>query len=104
MDKTLNHIFNALAGKIKISHAKDVKWAESAMGVQMADIDASEARALRGVGLTELPAPGLGLLKHDLYLNPLSQHYPNILIIIEHLDESDVPKAFIDKTLPRNGL
>ena len=106
MDKTLNQIFDALAGRVKISHAKDVKRAESAMGVQMADIDASEAHALRGVGMIELPAPGLGSLNYDLYLNRLSQHYPNIPIIIEHLDESDVPraKAFLDETLLRNGL
>ena len=106
MDTTLNHIFDALAGKIKISHAKDVKRAESAMGVQMADIDASEAHALRGVGMIELPAPGLGSLNYDLYLKRLSQHYPNIPIIIEHLDEADVPRAkeFIDERLRVNGL
>ena len=106
MDKTLNHIFDALAGKIKISHAKDVKRAESAMGVQLADIDASEAHALRGVGMIELPAPGLGSLNYDLYLQRLSQHYPNIPIIIEHLAETDVPRAkqFIDERLRVNGL
>ena len=105
MDKILNQIFNALSGKIKISHAKDVKRASSAQGVQMADIDASEAHALRGVGSIELPAPGLGSLNYDLYLQRLSKHYPNIPIIIEHLDESDVPRAkkFIDGKLMANG-
>ena len=52
--------FKILASKIKIAHAKDVKLATSAQGVQMADMDASEAHALRGVGMIELPAPGLG--------------------------------------------
>lgn len=105
MDKTLNHIFNALSHKIRISHAKDVKRASAVQGVQMADIDASEAHALRGVGMIELPAPGLGSLNYDLYLKRLSQHHPNIPIIIEHLEESDVPRAkqFLDEKLMKNG-
>jgi sugar phosphate isomerase/epimerase len=105
MDLTLNQIFNALSHKIKISHAKDVKLASASQGVQMADIDASEAHALRGVGMIELPAPGLGSLNYDLYLKRLSQHHPNIPIIIEHLEESDVPRAkkFLDERLTANG-
>lgn len=105
MDSTLNQIFNALSDKIIISHAKDVKRASSAQGVQMADIDASEAHALRGVGMIELPAPGLGSLNYDLYLKHLSRKHPNIPIIIEHLEESDVPRAkqFIDGRLLANG-
>lgn len=106
MDKTLNQIFNALSHKIKIAHAKDVKRAAAAQGVQMANIDASEAHALRGVGMIELPAPGLGSLNYDLYLQRLFQHHPNIPIIIEHLDESDVPRAkqFLDGKLMANGV
>jgi sugar phosphate isomerase/epimerase len=105
MDETLNQIFNALSGRIKIAHAKDVKRAALAHGVQMADIDASEAHALRGVGAIDLPAPGLGSLNYDLYLKRLSRNYPNIPIIIEHLEESDVPRAkqFLDGKLLVNG-
>ncbi|MEP6594760.1 MAG: sugar phosphate isomerase/epimerase [Ginsengibacter sp.] len=105
MDKTLNQIFNALSNRIKISHAKDVKRAETSQGVQMADIDASEAHALRGVGMIELPAPGLGSLNYDLYLKRLGKDHPNIPIIIEHLEESDVPRAkqFLDEKLMANG-
>jgi sugar phosphate isomerase/epimerase len=104
MDKTLNQIFNALSDKIKISHAKDVKRASGAQGVKMADIDASEAHTLRGVGTIELPAPGLGALNYDLYLQRLSREYPNIPIIIEHLEEEDVPRAkqFLDEKLMAN--
>ncbi len=104
MDKTLNQIFNALSDKIKISHAKDVKRAAGAQGVKMADIDASEAHTLRGVGTIELPAPGLGSLNYDLYLQRLSREYPNIPIIIEHLEEEDVPRAkqFLDEKLMAN--
>jgi sugar phosphate isomerase/epimerase len=105
MDKTLNQIFDALANKVKIAHAKDVKRAAMGQGVQMADIDASEAHALRGVGMIELPAPGLGSLNYDLYLKRLGRCHPNIPIIIEHLDEADVPRAkqFLDEKLMANG-
>ncbi len=105
MDETLNQIFNALSDKITISHAKDVKRASHSKGVQLADIDASEAHALRGVGMIELPAPGLGALNYDLYLKRLSKQHPNIPIIIEHLEESDVPRAkkFLDEKLESNG-
>ena len=106
MDETLHSIFNALSGHIKISHAKDVKKATEAHGVQLSDIDASEAHALRGVGMIELPAPGLGSLNYDLYLKRLSRDHPNIPIIIEHLEEADVPRAkkFIDGKLRGLGV
>lgn len=105
MDLTLNEIFDALSDKIKVSHAKDVKRSSGIQGVKMADIDASEAHALRGVGLIDLPAPGLGSLNYDLYLGRLRKDHPNIPLIIEHLDESDVPraKAFIEAKLLANG-
>lgn len=105
VDKTLNQIFNALSNRVKIAHAKDVKRAATGQGVQMANIDASEAHALRGVGMIELPAPGLGSLNYDLYLQRLGKDHPNIPIIIEHLEESDVPRAkqFIDERLMANG-
>ena len=105
MDKTLNQIFNALSDRVKISHAKDVKRAATSQGVQMANIDASEGHALRGVGMIELPAPGLGSLNYDLYLRRLGKDHPNIPIIIEHLEESDVPRAkqFLDERLRVNG-
>lgn len=106
MDLTVNRIFDALSDKIRIAHAKDVKLAEKLAGVSMADIDGDEAHALRGVGMIELPAPGLGSLNYDLYLKRLARQHPNIPIIIEHLDEADVPRAkqFIDERLLANGL
>jgi sugar phosphate isomerase/epimerase len=105
MDKTLNQIFNALSSRIKIAHAKDVKRAASHQGVQLADIDAAESHALRGVGMIELPAPGLGSLNYDLYLNRLGREHSNIPLIIEHLAEEDIPRAkqFIDEKLLANG-
>lgn len=105
MDVELHRIFDALSGHIRIAHAKDVKRAASDQGVQLADIDVGEGHALRGVGKIELPPPGLGSLNYDLYLQRLWRDHPNIPIIIEHLDEADVPRAkkFLNDKLAANG-
>jgi sugar phosphate isomerase/epimerase len=105
MDEELNRVFNALEHTIRISHAKDVKRAEDE-SEKHADIDAAESHTFRGVGKVELPAPGLGSLNYDLYLSRLSRLHPNIPIIIEHLDEADVPRAkkFLDGKLRKLGL
>lgn len=105
MDGELNRVFNALEDKIRIAHAKDVKRAEDE-SEKHADIDAAESHTFRGVGKVELPAPGLGSLNYDLYLKRLSRLHPNIPIIIEHLDEQDVPRAkkFVDGKLRALGL
>ena len=65
-----------------------------------------EGHALQGVGMIELPPPGLGSLNYDVYLQRLAKTHPNIPIIIEHLDESAVPRAkqFIDSKLMAHGL
>ncbi|WP_134682141.1 sugar phosphate isomerase/epimerase family protein [Paracoccus ravus] len=108
MDKTLNHVFDALSDKIKIAHAKDVKRSgddKSEKHSDIGDASAAESHTFRGVGEIELPAPGLGELNYDLYLKRLAQKHPNIPMIIEHLDESDVAraKAFLDGKLRANG-
>lgn len=105
MDRELNRIFDALSDKIRISHAKDVKRAGEDKSEKHANIDAVESHTYRGVGEIELPAPGQGSLNYDLYLKRLSRFHPNIPIIIEHLDESDVPRAksFLDGKLRANG-
>ena len=105
MDGELNRVFNALEHQIRIAHAKDVKRAEDE-SEKHADIDAAESHTFRGVGKVELPAPGLGSLNYDLYLQRLSRLHPNIPIIIEHLDEADVPRAkkFLDGKLRELGL
>lgn len=108
MDATLNHVFNALSDRIKIAHAKDVKRSgddKSEKHSDIGDASAAESHTFRGVGEIELPAPGLGELNYDLYLRRLAQKHPNIPMIIEHLDESDVPraKAFLDRKLRENG-
>lgn len=109
MDDTLNHVFDALSDKILIAHAKDVKRSgedKSEKHSDIGDSDAHEGHTFRGVGEIELPAPGLGELNYDLYLQRLARKHPNIPIIIEHLDEADVPRAkrFLEEKLRANGL
>ena len=109
MDQILNQVFDTLSDKIRIGHAKDVKRSGDDKSEKHADIgddEALESHTFRGVGEIELPAPGLGELNYDLYLQRLSEKHPNIPMIIEHLDEADVPraKAFIDGKLRANGL
>ena len=105
VDGELNRIFDALGDRVKIAHAKDIKLAQDT-GEKHAHIDASEAHSFRGAGAVELPAPGLGVLNYDLYLKRLSVMHPNIPLIIEHLDESDVARAkkFVDGKLLKLGV
>lgn len=104
VDTELYRIFNALEDKIKIAHAKDIKQAENS-GEKHAAIDAVESHTFRGAGDVELPAAGLGVLNYELYLKLLSKRHPNIPIIIEHLDEDDIPRAkrFVDDALKTIG-
>ena len=104
MGTVLRQIFDTLSDRVRIAHAKDVKRSVTA-AEKHANIDASEAHRFRGVGAIELPAPGLGTLDYDAYLQRLSRKHPNIPLIIEHLEEADVPRAktFIDDRLRANG-
>ena len=109
MDQILDQVFDTLSDKIKIGHAKDVKRSgddKSEKHADIGDADAMESHTFRGVGEIELPAPGLGSLNYDLYLKRLAKKHPNIPMIIEHLEESDVPraKAFLDGKLKALGL
>ena len=109
MDGVINQVFDTLADKIKIAHAKDVARSEGDRSEKHADIgdaDALASHTFRGVGGIVLNAPGTGLLNYDLYLERLAEKHPNIPIIIEHLDEDDVPRAkkFLDGKLLAHGL
>ena len=106
MAGTIKRIFDTLADKVRISHAKDVKRAGTDRSEKHAEIDASEAHSFRGVGAIELPAPGMGALDYDAYLSRLAIKHPNIPLVIEHLEEADIPRAkkFIDGKLRANGV
>lgn len=105
VDETLEQIFNIVDDKIVIAHAKDCKRADN-QGEKHAHIDAAAHNTFRGAGAVELPAPGLGVLNYDLYLKKLAKNHPNIPIIIEHLDEEDIPRAkkFLDDKLKAAGV
>jgi len=105
VDGQINRIFNALADKMVIAHAKDVN-STSDLSEQHSEIDADESHSFRGVGGIEFPAPGLGVLNYDLYLKLLAKYHPNIPLIIEHVDKGDIPraKAFVDGVLKRQGV
>ncbi len=109
MDQVLNQVFDTLSDKIKIAHAKDVARADDDKSEKHADIgddDALASHTFRGVGEIVLNAPGTGVLNYDLYLQRLAEKHPNIEMVIEHLDEADVPrsKAFIDGKFVANGV
>lgn len=108
IDETLNAIFDALGDKILLAHAKDVLRSESdeEKHVDIGNDDAADSHTFRGVGAIELPAPGLGWLNYDLFLERLSKKNPNIPIVIEHFEEPDIvrAKAYLDEKLRSNGL
>ena len=47
----------------------------------------------------------MGVLNYELYLERLMKNHPNIPIIIEHLDEEDIPRAkkHVDQALKHVG-
>ncbi len=109
MDLVLNEVFDTLGDRVRIAHAKDVARAGADKSEKHADIgddDALASHTFRGVGEIELPAAGLGALNYDLYVQRLAERNPNVPLIIEHLDESDVPRAkqFITEVLKRHGV
>jgi sugar phosphate isomerase/epimerase len=94
---------------VRIAHAKDVKRSGDDKSEKHADIgdeNALESHTFRGVGEIELPAAGLGELDYEFYVQRLAEKSPNVPLIIEHLDESDVPRAkkFVDDILTKVGV
>ncbi|HHV12608.1 MAG TPA: sugar phosphate isomerase/epimerase [Clostridiales bacterium] len=104
VDPTIEKIFHVLDDKIKIAHAKDCKRAEDTR--EKFGDGSAEHNSFRGAGAVELPGAGLGVLNYNLYLKRLAKNHPNIPIIIEHIDESDIPRAkkFVDDTLKKEGV
>ncbi|HIY66771.1 MAG TPA: sugar phosphate isomerase/epimerase [Candidatus Agrococcus pullicola] len=107
--EVLGAVFDSLGDRVKIAHAKDVKRSGDDKSEKHADIGDSEAlesHTFRGVGEIELPAAGLGELDYDYFVQRLSEKSPNVPLIIEHLDEADVPRAlaFVKDVLKRNGV
>lgn len=109
MDGILNQVFDTLADKIMMAHAKDVARSDDDKSEKHADIgddDALASHTFRGVGEIVLNAPGTGVLNYDLYVKRLAEKHPNMPVIIEHLDEADVPRAkkFLEDKFIANGV
>jgi sugar phosphate isomerase/epimerase len=105
--RDLNRIFDALADRVRIAHAKDCMRTRKVQEKHATQLDASEAHTFRGAGSVELPAPGLGSLNYDLYVRRLSQKHPNIQLIVEHVDsevEAERAKRFVDGKLRAAGV
>ncbi|MBT9775606.1 TIM barrel protein [Clostridium sp. MCC353] len=103
VDETIEKIFYVLDDKIRVAHAKDCKRAVDT-GEKFGG-GSAEHNSFRGAGAVELPAAGLGVLNYELYLERLMKNHPNIPIIIEHLDEEDIPRAkkHVDNALKHVG-
>lgn len=103
VDETIEKIFYVLDDKIRVAHAKDCKRAVNT-GEKFGG-GSAEHNSFRGAGAVELPAAGLGVLNYELYLERLMKNHPNIPIIIEHLDEEDIPRAkkHVDQALKHVG-
>ena len=86
-----------------IAHAKDCKKTD--VVIEKFGDGAAEHNSFRGAGSVELPAAGLGSLNYLLYVELLAKNHPNIPLIIEHVDESDIPRAknFVDDVLMVTG-
>ena len=90
----------AIEGRVHVAHAKDVRRIEPD-GVRrehhnhlpVADPDA------------EWPAAGLGEMDYALYLGLLGRRHGDIDLILEHIEEADVPraKAFVERHLDVQG-
>ncbi|MET0828079.1 MAG: sugar phosphate isomerase/epimerase [Microbacterium sp.] len=107
--EVLGAVFDNLGDRVRIAHAKDVKRSGDDKSEKHADIgdeNALESHTFRGVGEIELPAAGLGELDYEFYVQRLAERSPNVPLIIEHLDESDVPRAkkFVDEILTKVGV
>lgn len=103
VDPTIEKIFHVLDDKIKVAHAKDCRRTDNT-GEKFGG-GSAEHNSFRGAGAVELPAAGLGVLNYPLYIERLRKHHPNIPLIIEHLDEEDIPRAkkFVDGILKDVG-
>ena len=107
--EVLGAVFDNVGDRVRIAHAKDVKRSGDDKSEKHADIgdeNALESHTFRGVGEIELPAAGLGELDYEFYVQRLAEQSPNVPLIIEHLDESDVPRAkrFVDEVLTKVGV
>ena len=77
-----------IASRVHVAHAKDVRriGPDGERRERHNHLPVPDARA-------EWPAAGLGDMDYDLYLRLLARHDADIALILEHIEETDVPRA-----------
>lgn len=93
IDDVQHDMFARTAPYLKLAHVKDVRRIDGPPRERHHHM--GDPTLYDGM---EYPSVGLGDLNHVLYLSLLQRHCPGISLIIEHLEEADVPraKAFVD--------
>jgi sugar phosphate isomerase/epimerase len=86
----------ALAARAGLVHAKDARRIDGGRRERHANLGTPDPRA-------EWPAAGLGEIDYGLFLGLWRERCPESPLLIEHLDENDVPRAkgFIEAMLAR---
>jgi len=86
----------AIAPRVHVAHAKDVRRVgpDGERRERHNHLPVPDARA-------EWPAASLGAMDYDLYLRLLARHDPDIALILEHIEATDVPhaRAFVEAKL-----
>ncbi|MGH6961664.1 MAG: sugar phosphate isomerase/epimerase family protein [Dongiaceae bacterium] len=95
-DAVLQHLFDVIGDHIHLAHAKDVHRFN---GVARERHHHPTDPALYGG--VEYPSAGLGQLNYELYVRLLARRCPDVALIVEHLNEADIPRAksFVDTRL-----
>ena len=92
-DEVQRDMFARTAPYLRLAHAKDVRRIDGAPRERHHHMGDPTL-----YGGMEYPSVGLGDLNYELYLSLLQRHCPDVPLIVEHLEEADVPrdKAFVD--------
>jgi sugar phosphate isomerase/epimerase len=95
-NELLEALFAEVGPAIRLAHAKDYRKFDG--NARERHFHATDPALYGGV---EYPAAGLGDLDYDRYMALLRRHCPDVPIILEHLDESDVSrtKTFLEQKL-----
>ncbi|MEX2649806.1 MAG: sugar phosphate isomerase/epimerase [Alphaproteobacteria bacterium] len=90
----------AIAARAHVAHAKDVRriGPDGVRRERHNHLPVPDPHA-------EWPAAGLGEMDYDLYLGLLARRHGDIALILEHIEESDVPRAkrFVEQKLAAAG-
>lgn len=90
----------AIERRVHVAHAKDVRRVgpDGERRERHNHLPVPDAHA-------EWPAAGLGEMDYDLYLRLLGRRHGDIALILEHIEESDVPRAkrFVEDRLTAQG-